>query len=553
MTIATKSTQPETGDHVAYVHLSTIQLSKTNEMFRGPADVSDAGLKELADSIKAKGLLQPILLRAHGNGSYILVAGERRFRACKLLGIDTVPAFIKDMTEEEAFELQITENLQRSDVHPLKEAKAFKALIEERKWTTAELAARFGKGETYILQRLRLNTMVPEAAKDFAANRMTLAQAIVIARLNPEDQKMVVDRCSGKTNELDLPYYQSVQELEDFIAEEITHDLSKAPFDVADTKIVPKAGACTTCPKRSGAQSLLFSDVQQKDRCFDPKCFKAKRAIGVFNKISQLVEEKPDTIFIEERGWRVEKPDPKILSLLKDSNVKYLPDNAWQSYGYGDTNKKVKAIVVNGPDAGKPKDVYIKGKSTAAAKDTKKGEEKAELTAAERKEAIERIRERSKRNAELDQEKVYWRIIETLQKSKHMKGSVIDRPQDIDKVMMRWIIMQHSGYDKQYLGGFSVKGTPQQQIQTLFEMPDEIFAQITRKIMLKHYAGPASEVHNTAGQILWRLAEKLPDVPVDQFIKEQTEIATKREERAAQRIAQLSEKPKKATPKKTNK
>jgi len=100
---------------------------------------------------------------------------------------------------EEALDLQITENLQRKDVHPLKEAAGYQYLLDkDKKMNTAELALKFGKSETYILQRLKLNSLIEQAKKDFAAGDMSLAQALGIARLNPDDQAKVVKQCSDK-------------------------------------------------------------------------------------------------------------------------------------------------------------------------------------------------------------------------------------------------------------------------------------------------------------------------------------------------------------------
>lgn len=265
-----------------HVKLTDIAVSKTNKMFRSEAELSADALSELVASIKADGVISPVLLRPNGQaGKYELVAGERRYRAAKFVQAavkdrDSIPAYIRPMSDKEALDLQITENLQRKDVHPLKEAAGYQYLLDkDKKMNTAELALKFGKSETYILQRLKLNSLIEQAKKDFAAGDMTLAQALVIARLNPDDQAKVVRACSDKLGS--KKYYESVAQLEDYINEEITHDLSKAPFDVKDANLVPKAGACSTCTKRSGAQSKLFADVQEKDRCFDPVCFKQKK------------------------------------------------------------------------------------------------------------------------------------------------------------------------------------------------------------------------------------------------------------------------------------
>lgn len=113
-----------------------------------------SGIEELAASIKEKGLLEPITLRPAGN-RYIIVIGERRFKAAQLAGLTEIEANIRDITEQEAFELAIIENVQRQDLTPIEEAKAFKLLQDQGK-TQAAIAQTIGKGQSYIAHKLRL-------------------------------------------------------------------------------------------------------------------------------------------------------------------------------------------------------------------------------------------------------------------------------------------------------------------------------------------------------------------------------------------------------------
>ena len=546
--------KPVNEDFLAEVEIKLIKYSSTNDMFRDPGDMTDEGVKELMQSIREMGVLQPILLRASGSGAFILVAGERRLRACAALGMETIPAFVRIMSEEEAFELQLTENLQRKDVHPMKEARAFKFLQDKHEWTTAELGLRFGKGETYILQRLKLMELLPEIAKDFTAGELTLGQALVIARLQKEDQKQLLEDCKnydGRINS-NRNYYQSVQVLEDYIAENITRELAKAPFDIADAALIPKAGACATCPKRSGAQSQLFADIKEKDRCFDPACFEKKKALGVLAKVKELVEKKPDTIFLESDGYNVEKVPQPIGSYLAGQKIKALKsgnDYHTDSY-YSQFKKKISGFMLNGPQAGKTITVYVRGPQTVekTKTDGSAKKEPAELSAADRKEAIARIKERAKRNEELDEEKIYTRIIEGLEKSPAIKAKTAAKELAIDRILSRWIILQHAGYDKAYISGYDLKGSPAAQLAAIERISDNDFRQITRKIMLKEYSGQAPTVRTAGGQIIWKLAEALGEVPVKEFVSEQSDIKFKREMNANKRIAELSksDKPKPA-------
>jgi ParB-like nuclease domain len=152
--------------------------------------------------------------------------------------------------------------------------------------------------------------------------------------------------------------------------------------------------------------------------------------------------------------------------------------------------------------------------------------------------AIAGIKLRTKRAAELDEEKVYMRVLDELKKNKILKEKTSSRPLVIDKVLLRWILMQHAGYDNGYVSGFGRGGSAVAQIKALEKISDKEFIQIARKIMLKQYSGQAYTSHLPAGHILIELASEL-GIPVKDFIKEQGELRKKREERAQERIDKL--------------
>jgi ParB family transcriptional regulator, chromosome partitioning protein len=114
-----------------------------------------AKLAELTESIKAQGLLQPVLVRKDGQG-YKLIAGERRWRAAQAAGLHEVPALVRDVTEGQAFELALVENLQRSDLNPMEEAEGYQRLVEEFKLTQEQVSQRVGKERSTVANALRL-------------------------------------------------------------------------------------------------------------------------------------------------------------------------------------------------------------------------------------------------------------------------------------------------------------------------------------------------------------------------------------------------------------
>lgn len=237
--------------------------------------------------------------------------------------------------------------------------------------------------------------------------------------------------------------------------------------------------------------------------------------------------------------------------MIDDNGIKILDYNKYETFGYGDYKKKVAAVVVNGSKPGSTQTIYVKGEDKSSGKDQPKPKPD-QMSAEDRKEAVARIKERSKRNVELDQEKIYGRILESLKKSKAL--TVYSPGAVIDKLINRWIILQHAGFDRHYLQGFNINGSPQEQIKKILKFSDAEFAIMTRKLLIKEYAGgrgvggepDTRHAHDTEGVITWRLAESLSDVPVKQFVAEQKEIAQAREARAAARIKELSASQKKS-------
>ena len=116
----------------------------------------DAKLEELAASIREHGVVQPIVVRPLGGSRYELVAGERRWRACRLLSMESVPAVIKDLSASQTTELALIENIQREDLSPIEEAGALRTLMQEFDFTQEQLALRLGKSRPYVANILRL-------------------------------------------------------------------------------------------------------------------------------------------------------------------------------------------------------------------------------------------------------------------------------------------------------------------------------------------------------------------------------------------------------------
>lgn len=151
-------------------------------------DFDEKSLGELAKSISLHGLIQPIVVKPNPGGRYTIIAGERRWRACRLAGLDTVPVVIKEATEEEIMELALIENLQREDLNAIEEANGYKALIDSYGLTQENVAARVGKSRSAVTNALRLLSLKEEEAE--ALKKSLISSGHARALLSIEDPEI---------------------------------------------------------------------------------------------------------------------------------------------------------------------------------------------------------------------------------------------------------------------------------------------------------------------------------------------------------------------------
>jgi ParB/RepB/Spo0J family partition protein len=165
-------------------------------------------LKELCESLKAKGCIEPIIVRRmNGSGSFEVVAGARRFRAAKMAELDELPAIVREYTDAECMEIQVIENLQREDVNPVEEADGYRQLIDLGGYTkdgktgssvpdVERLAEKIGKSERYVYDRLTLaGKLIPEAREAGAKGWITASHLVELARLEATEQARALNAC----------------------------------------------------------------------------------------------------------------------------------------------------------------------------------------------------------------------------------------------------------------------------------------------------------------------------------------------------------------------
>lgn len=276
-----------------FLAIDTIHESTTNPR----RTFDEAKLYELAESIKHNGLIQPITVRPNNQG-FEIVAGARRYRAAQLAELFSVPARIVEIDDAKALEWQLVENSQRVDVHPYEEAQGFQRLLDIPGYDVAALVEKSGKSASHVYARLSLLQLIPTVAEAFTLERITASHANLIARLPQESQAEAFEQCWRKDWQDKEPHLLPAKHVAAWIQTNLYLSLADAPFDREDPTLNPAAGACVTCPRRSGHNTSLFCDVQG-DQCLDSACYHGK--VEAF--LDREIAAHPGLVQIEN-GWR---------------------------------------------------------------------------------------------------------------------------------------------------------------------------------------------------------------------------------------------------------
>jgi len=224
----------------------------------------DDALKELADSIRSTGVIQPIIVRASGPSEYQLVAGERRLRAAQLAGLDRIPAIVRKHTDEELMELALIENIQREDLNPIDEAKAFHALIERIGLTHEQVSERVGKQRSSISNSLRLLVLPAEVMDMVSRGTLSAGHARAILGLDGRGDQLAAARYVTQKG-------FSVRRTESFIRRKLRREHSKprtgrtGVLEEWETKLQQRFGTHVAIrPGRKGG-SVVFEYYGQED------------------------------------------------------------------------------------------------------------------------------------------------------------------------------------------------------------------------------------------------------------------------------------------------
>jgi ParB family chromosome partitioning protein len=310
--------QPKEGimqDSSAFQYIAIDQIHESTTNPRQTFEPSK--LEELAESIRQHGLIQPITVRPNFNG-FEIVAGARRLRAAQLAELFSLPCRVVELDDAAAMEWQLVENSQRVDVHPYEEAQGFQRLLDLPGYDVTALVEKSGKSASHIYARLSLLQLVPDVAKAFVEERITASHANLIARLPQEHQSDAFENCWRKDWQDKEAHLLPAKHLSAWIQANLYLNLADAPFDREDTTLKPDAGACVTCPRRSGFNTSLFADVQG-DQCLDGACYQAKVSAHIDREIAAW----PELVAIET-AWRA--PKEQRPGALSKHQYRELPD-----------------------------------------------------------------------------------------------------------------------------------------------------------------------------------------------------------------------------------
>lgn len=321
-----------------------------------------AALEELADTIRSIGITTPVTVReidTPAGTRFELASGHRRCRAARLAGLTEVPALIRVLDDQQFVEVMHLENLQRADVEPMDEALAYEQLLAEG-YDVPSLSVKLGKSPTYVASRVRLLALGEAGREAMVRGWLRLSHALELAKLPVSTQNEVLQiRWNLNTEALeqaargepvtdededdddldydlaedefpsvepDVPFrhrrYQaivepSLAELRHHLKRDVYRRLSSVPWALDDAELVPEAGACSACAKRSGCAPLLFADLDPgADACLDQACYEkkedahAERAVAL--QRAGVAETVPGAATDGESEWKARQERQRL-------------------------------------------------------------------------------------------------------------------------------------------------------------------------------------------------------------------------------------------------
>ncbi len=215
-----EAAKKQTAERIVSIPVADISPSP----YQPRIQMNSESLEELSASIKEKGVVQPIIVRSLGNDKYEIIAGERRLRACKLAGLQEIPAIIKEVSDVEAMEIAITENIQREDLNSIELARAYSALMNQFNLTQEQLAQAVGKSRPAVANIIRLLQLPYEVQENVLAGKLSMGHARALLAL--ENENLQITLCK-KIIELELSVRQTEKMVQKLLSQPKSNKIKK--------------------------------------------------------------------------------------------------------------------------------------------------------------------------------------------------------------------------------------------------------------------------------------------------------------------------------------
>lgn len=534
-------------------------------------------LQQLSDSIKEFDVLQPITVRKSGS-SFVIVMGERRYRASKLAGKKTIPCIVRDYSNEDILEVQIIENLQRQDVEPTEEAEAIAYLSE--KHSPTEIAKRLGRTDNFVRQRLKLAGLIDGFKKFVRSGEMSISLGVAVALFEPEEQAMMLEAVGDNYN---------ANKINRMIQDQ-TFDLSTAPFDILDKKLISKAGGCGDCPFNAANQGNLFGDGKMV--CTKAACFETKKSKSFLNLIDKCKKENILLVPEIREYWIDDEKNQLVISHLENNGLKvYLLDDVeiietpieptmdaikieYQHYDYSEDELKAeldkdmqsykedlktynaakKNGFVNGsvlhPETYQNKNVFVK-----VIEKSKKVSTNYSAPLANRKmadctpqEQIIKINEREIRKKHIENNKQFEQVVQMIRETDYINTK---KTLSVDEMVAISISFFENNVDyvgrqkhfSKFLAGTSKMTNVEVVEHFKKNFKKEIFHKLIRYMITKQvHSGESNHVNNLTNISFYNAIQGYCKPKIAEIEKGFTEKRNKRESRLKERIAVLEKK-----------
>ncbi|RKD18989.1 hypothetical protein BCY91_14020 [Pelobium manganitolerans] len=536
-------------DPLGVMNISVNFISPSSLNIRKSID--EQSISELKESILSVGLIQPITLRPDADG-YEIVCGERRYQACLAAGMKEIPAMIKNLTDEEAVEIIITENLQREGVGPIEESEAFEHMIESMRYSVEDIAAKIGKPESYVTRRLLLLKLIPPLFEKVKTGELPIGHAERLARVADKHQaawhEYAFEQRYGEKSA------GTLKNLKWWLEHNTNNKLAEAIFDTGLRNFAGVPQACTECPHNTACSLALFDE--QEPVCMDPECFAKKTKTAYDANVEEAIKDPNVTLI--DTNWNKSAKAKELrkegFTVYEAHQVRWLTKPELEEVDredYDSDEEYNQAVKEAESDFAEDMEYYNeeslklmsafdlasgKYKKVSIYESAKKAIQKEDSKASE----ILDLKSKIKRGRELDKEKVMKRLVD------HMTVNIPQGPLTDEEFQCMYAdFLNRIGYGKKSADiekkfGIEKKYSASEGIAFVNGVkgvsPEDI-GNMVRISLLSNYSGIFP--NSLGGAIIFNLAAKWCPKELLEFELDQEGIREKREAKLNARIADL--------------